>query len=73
MPAAWINLSKGRVDLNSDATMTGIIWANNICTGQLGGLKHDLTLITNHRNGGGVVQMVKNCGDGTHKSVMEER
>ena len=64
--------SKGRVDLNSDATMTGI-FGPNICTGQLGGPKHDLTLITNHRNGGSVVQMAEELWGWTHKSVMEER
>jgi hypothetical protein len=32
LPSAWINLAKGTVAINSDTTLKGTIWANNICT-----------------------------------------
>ena len=56
LPAAWINLPKGRVELNSDTTLNGVIWSNSICTGQAGGPSHNLTLITNQINGDSVVE-----------------
>lgn len=50
LPSAWINLSKGKVELNADTTMNGIIWANSICTGPSNGRTYDLTLSTNGNN-----------------------
>jgi len=43
LPSAWINLAKGTVAINSDTTLKGTIWANNICTQS----SHKLDLETN--------------------------
>lgn len=56
LPAAWINLPKGRVELNNDTTLNGVVWANSICTGLADGPSHDLTLTTNQINGDSVVE-----------------
>ncbi|HJN36990.1 MAG TPA: hypothetical protein QF626_10795 [Prochlorococcaceae cyanobacterium Fu_MAG_50] len=32
LPAAWISLTKGRVNLVGDVQMRGVIWASSVCT-----------------------------------------
>ena len=39
MPAAWIGLQSGTVKLNSNTTLRGVLWAQNIC-----GNGHNLTV-----------------------------
>ncbi|MDA9739863.1 hypothetical protein N9U66_00555 [Synechococcus sp. AH-736-M20] len=56
LPSAWINLSKGKVELNADTTMKGIIWANSICTGPSNGTTYDLTITTDGTNNKPVVE-----------------
>jgi hypothetical protein len=63
IPAAWINLPKGRVQLNSDASIRGVIWANSICTDQTGGTSHELTLVTKQINGNSVVEQAEQLWD----------
>lgn len=56
LPSAWINLSKGKVELNADTTMNGIIWANSICTGPSNGTTYNLTLNTDGNNSKPIVE-----------------
>ncbi len=32
LPSAWISLPKGRIQLSGDASMRGVIWADNFCS-----------------------------------------
>lgn len=56
LPSAWINLSKGKVELNADTTINGIIWANSICTGPSNGTTYELTISTDGTNNKPVVE-----------------
>ena len=63
LPAAWINLPKGKVELSSDTNLNGVIWANSICAGAESGPLYQLSMNTDGQSNKSIFENAEDYWD----------